>query len=46
MGKIKIRITLTRYQRDKLFGEQYRADQSFQGTFTDYIKKKKKELKS
>jgi len=46
VGKIRIRITLTRYQREKLFGEQYRADSGFQGTFTDYVKKKKKELKS
>jgi hypothetical protein len=45
VGKIRIRITLTRYQQDKLLGEQYRADQSFTGTFSDYIKKKKKELK-
>lgn len=46
MGKVKIRITLTRYQRDKLIGKQYRDDSSFTGSFSEYKKKKKKESKS
>tara|TARA_B110001454_G_scaffold77532_1_gene75077 strand:- start:1960 stop:2097 length:138 start_codon:yes stop_codon:yes gene_type:complete len=45
VGKVKIRITLTRYQRDKLFGKQYRDDTAFTGSFTEYKKKKKKESK-
>jgi hypothetical protein len=44
VGKVKIRITLTRYQKERLLGKQYRAD-DFKGSFTDYIKKKKKESK-
>lgn len=29
-----------------MLGKQYREDTSFTGSFTDYIKKKKKESKS
>ena len=46
MVKIRIRIKLTRYQRDKEFGKEYRADPDFTGSFTDFVKKKKKEKKS
>lgn len=42
MGKVSIRITLTRYQKERLLGKQYRDDDDFSGTFSDYIKKKKK----
>lgn len=41
--KVRITIKLTRYQRDKELGKEYRADPNFTGSFTDYIKKKKKE---
>jgi hypothetical protein len=41
--KIRIRIKLTRYQRDKEFGKEYRADPNFTGSFSDFIKKKKQE---
>ena len=43
MGKIKIRITLTRYQKERILGEEYRHDFDFKGSFSDYVKKKKKE---
>jgi hypothetical protein len=43
--KVRIRIKITRYQRDKELGKEYRADPNFTGSFTDYIKQKKKEKK-
>jgi len=46
VGKVRIRITLTRYEKERRLGKQYRADNDFQGSFTDYIKKKKKEKKN
>jgi len=45
VGKVKIRITLTRYQRDKIIGKQYRDDTAFTGSFSEYKKKRKKESK-
>jgi len=41
--KIRIRIKITRYQRDKELGKEYRADPNFTGSFTDFVKKKKHE---
>jgi hypothetical protein len=46
VGKVRIRITLTRYEREKRLGKEYRADQSFTGSFSEFVKKKKKESKS
>lgn len=45
MGKSDFRIRITRknrYKREKELGEMYRADQSFVGSFTDFVKMKKK----
>jgi len=42
VGKRVIRITLTRYNKERILGEQYRKDNDFKGTFTEYLKKKKK----
>ena len=46
MGKVKIRITLTRYEKERKLGKEYRADDSFTGSFSDFVKKKKKERKN
>ncbi len=46
MGKVRIRITLTRYEKERKLGKEYRADQSFTGSFSEFVKKKKKEKKN
>jgi hypothetical protein len=45
VGKVKVKIFITRYQQDKDLGKTYRDDTSFTGSFSDFKKKKKKESK-